>query len=70
MKWWAAADATNPVCDAEELKELMSERTRVVACPHASNITGTITDVKKIAGVAHGFPRVNFPLSLSLSLWL
>ena len=59
MKWWAAADATNPVCDVEELKPLLSERTRLVACPHASNITGSITDVKEIAGVVHQFPRVS-----------
>ncbi|PWY83539.1 PLP-dependent transferase [Aspergillus heteromorphus CBS 117.55] len=57
VKWWGASDRENPVCDPTELKELMSEKTRLVACPHASNITGTITDVKKIATVVHQSPR-------------
>ena len=62
MKWWGAKDNENPVCDVEELKALCSEKTRLVSCPHASNITGTITDVKTIAGVVHQFPRVCFGL--------
>ncbi|PYH97727.1 PLP-dependent transferase [Aspergillus ellipticus CBS 707.79] len=57
VKWWAATDPRNPICDPNDLKQLMSERTRLVACPHASNITGTITDVKEIAKVVHQSPR-------------
>ncbi|KAL1881528.1 hypothetical protein Plec18167_003124 [Paecilomyces lecythidis] len=57
IKWWSAKDAKNPVCDLEELKDLLSERTRLVACPHVSNITGTITNVKEIATAVHQFPR-------------
>ena len=59
VKWWASADATNPVCDVEELNTLLSEKTRLVAFPHVSNITGSITDVKEVAGVVHEFPRVS-----------
>ncbi|KAL2217201.1 aminotransferase [Thermoascus aurantiacus ATCC 26904] len=57
VKWWSSSDRLNPVCDVEELKSLLSEKTRLVTCPHASNITGTITKVKEIADVVHSFPR-------------
>ncbi|EHA25555.1 hypothetical protein ASPNIDRAFT_42079 [Aspergillus niger ATCC 1015] len=59
VKWWGATDPLNPVCEPSDLKQLMSEKTRLVACPHASNITGTITDVKEIAKVVHQAPRVD-----------
>jgi cysteine desulfurase family protein (TIGR01976 family) len=39
--------------DNAELERLLSERTRVVAFPWASNAVGTITDVKRIAALAH-----------------
>ncbi|PYH45410.1 putative aminotransferase [Aspergillus saccharolyticus JOP 1030-1] len=57
VKWWSASDRHNPTCDLEELKALLSERTRLVAFPHASNITGTISDVKQIAKIVHQYPR-------------
>ncbi|CAI7649600.1 unnamed protein product [Penicillium glandicola] len=57
VKWWAAADPKNPVCDPTELKSLLSDKTRLVACPHASNITGTISPVREIADVVHAYPR-------------
>ncbi|KAJ5325914.1 Pyridoxal phosphate-dependent transferase major region subdomain 2 [Penicillium brevicompactum] len=47
----------NPVCDPTELKSLLSNKTRLVACPHASNITGTISPIREIADVVHGYPR-------------
>lgn len=59
VKWWSSSDRLNPVCDVEELKSLLSEKTRLVTCPHASNITGTITKVKEVADVVHSFPRVS-----------
>lgn len=58
VKWWSASDTRNPDCDLDELVQLLSERTRLVACPHASNITGTITNVKEIAKLVHQYPRV------------
>lgn len=59
VKWWAASDPKNPVCDPSELKSLLSDKTRLVACPHASNITGTISPIRKIADTVHVYPRVS-----------
>jgi cysteine desulfurase family protein (TIGR01976 family) len=39
--------------DLGDLERQLSERTRVVAYPWASNATGTVTDVRRIADLAH-----------------
>jgi cysteine desulfurase family protein (TIGR01976 family) len=39
--------------DIDHLRSLLSERTRVVAFPYASNAVGTITPVAEIAALAH-----------------
>jgi cysteine desulfurase family protein (TIGR01976 family) len=39
--------------DLDDLERQLSERTRVVAYPWASNATGTVTDVRRIAELAH-----------------
>jgi cysteine desulfurase family protein (TIGR01976 family) len=39
--------------DLDELERLLSERTRVVAFPAASNAVGTLTDVKRVVDLAH-----------------
>jgi cysteine desulfurase family protein (TIGR01976 family) len=39
--------------DMEDLERQLSERTRVVAFPWASNAVGTITDVRAVADLAH-----------------
>ena len=39
--------------DLDDLERLLSERTRVVAFPVASNAVGTVTDVKRIVELAH-----------------
>ncbi|MEX0817735.1 MAG: cysteine desulfurase-like protein [Gaiellales bacterium] len=39
--------------DLDDLERQLSERTRVVAFPWASNAVGTITDVRRIAALAH-----------------
>ncbi|OGM48410.1 aminotransferase [Aspergillus bombycis] len=57
VKWWSASNPQNPVCDPKELQQLISEKTRLVACPHASNILGSIVDVKEIAKIVHRYPR-------------
>ena len=44
-------DDTSP--DLEHLASLLSERTRVVAFPWASNAVGTIVDVARVAELAH-----------------
>jgi cysteine desulfurase family protein (TIGR01976 family) len=39
--------------DLDDLERKLSDRTRVVAFPVASNAVGTLTDVKRVAEVAH-----------------
>ena len=39
--------------DLDHLASLLSERTRVVACPWASNAVGTLVDVARVAELAH-----------------
>jgi cysteine desulfurase family protein (TIGR01976 family) len=39
--------------DLDDLQRLLSERTRVVAFPVASNAVGTLTDVRRIVDLAH-----------------
>ncbi|KAJ5764633.1 hypothetical protein N7533_003314 [Penicillium manginii] len=58
LKFWASSNPTNPTCDVGELKTLLSDKTRLVACPHASNITGTISPIREIADAVHMHPRV------------
>ncbi|KAJ6087963.1 hypothetical protein N7467_006877 [Penicillium canescens] len=57
VKWWAASDPKNPVCDPAELKTLLTNKTRLVSCPHTSNLTGTISPVREIADTVHAYPR-------------
>jgi len=40
--------------DLDQLRSLLSERTRVVAFPWASNAVGTVTPVAEVAALAHG----------------
>ncbi|KAH6854595.1 pyridoxal phosphate-dependent transferase [Chaetomium sp. MPI-CAGE-AT-0009] len=53
LKWWHpnrdAPDAkTNPKLLASDLPALLTPKTRLVTCTHASNILGTIHDIKAI----------------------
>ncbi|KAJ5887418.1 Pyridoxal phosphate-dependent transferase major region subdomain 2, partial [Penicillium taxi] len=57
IKWWSATDPLNPTCEVAELQSLLSDKTRLVSCPHASNITGTISPIRQIADAVHAFPR-------------
>jgi selenocysteine lyase/cysteine desulfurase len=56
LKWWVPKDRLNPKLEASDLKSLMTEKTRLVTCTHASNILGTIHDIRAIAGVVHSVP--------------
>jgi selenocysteine lyase/cysteine desulfurase len=56
VKWWDATDKKNPQLDCDVLKTLLSEKTRLVACTHTSNILGTIYDINKIAQLVHTVP--------------
>lgn len=62
--WWRLAengidvvswsvDARTGTLDPADLAPLLNDRTRLVAFPHASNLTGDINDVAGITGMAH-----------------
>ncbi|KAI1094924.1 PLP-dependent transferase [Rostrohypoxylon terebratum] len=58
IKWWIPQDSqTNPRLLPEDLRSLLSPKTRLVTCTHASNILGTIHDVKAIAEAVHTIPN-------------
>jgi selenocysteine lyase/cysteine desulfurase len=56
IKWWLPKTKENPKLEASDLKDLLSEKTVLVTCTHASNILGTIHDVKAIAAAVHTVP--------------
>jgi cysteine desulfurase / selenocysteine lyase len=51
IKWAPIDDAGNFLLDAFE--ELLTDRTRLVAITHMSNVTGTIVPVKEVVRLAH-----------------
>jgi selenocysteine lyase/cysteine desulfurase len=53
IKWWLPKIKENPKLEVSDLKDLLSEKTVMVTCTHASNILGTIHDIKAIAGAVH-----------------
>ncbi len=53
LKEWRIDQATG-LLDPSGLEELLSDRTRVVAFPHASNVVGQENDVRRLADLAHG----------------
>lgn len=53
LKWWKPEAGPHPQLLASDLANLLSPKTRLVTCTHASNILGTITDVRAVADVAH-----------------
>src|SRR5262245_48126569 len=50
---WAEVDTANGILDAGQYKELVGERTRIVALTAASNAIGARPDVAGIAAIAH-----------------
>jgi selenocysteine lyase/cysteine desulfurase len=52
IKQWGV-DPSTGVLDPHQLEELLSERTRLVAFPHASNIVGHINPVAEITARVH-----------------
>jgi cysteine desulfurase family protein (TIGR01976 family) len=50
--WWRM-DRQNLVCPLEELKNLLDDRTALVALPHVSNLLGEIVDLKAITDLVH-----------------
>ncbi|KAK5407321.1 hypothetical protein LTR06_008063 [Exophiala xenobiotica] len=55
VKWWIPTKNTNsnPKLEPEDLKDLLTPKTRLVCCTHTSNILGTITDVAALSKVIH-----------------
>ena len=49
----APLDRRNGTLDLDALQELISPRTRVVACTLASNALGSVTDIERVASAAH-----------------
>lgn len=62
--WWTPREGCeegNPKLVVEDLRELVNERTRLVACTHTSNILGTVTDLRSLSEVVHqANPRALF----------
>jgi selenocysteine lyase/cysteine desulfurase len=56
LKWWSPKTKENPKLLASDLLSLLSEKTKLVTCTHASNILGTIHDIKAIAEAVHAVP--------------
>ena len=55
IKWWIPTKNTksNPRLEPDDLKKLLSPKTRLVCCTHTSNILGTITDLAALSKVIH-----------------
>lgn len=52
IRWWQVDPAT-ATCSLDDLDELLSERTALVALPHVSNLLGDIVDLKIITRRCH-----------------
>ncbi|KIW70479.1 cysteine desulfurase [Phialophora macrospora] len=55
VKWWIPSTNTNsnPKLEPEDLKILLTDKTRLVCCTHTSNILGTVTNIASLAKVIH-----------------
>ncbi|KAF5008865.1 hypothetical protein FDECE_4889 [Fusarium decemcellulare] len=58
LKWWKPEHPTNPKLTVENLKGLLSDKTRLLTLTHCSNILGSIHDVKAITTDAHQYPAL------------
>lgn len=52
IRWWRL-DPEKLACTLEGLRDVLSERTRIVALPHVSNLLGQVADLKPIVDLAH-----------------
>lgn len=52
VRWWRV-DPTTFTCPLDGLRELLNERTALVALPHVSNLLGDIVDLPAIVALAH-----------------
>lgn len=53
IKWWKPTSRDEPKLQVSDLEALLSNRTRLVTCTHASNVLGTIHDIKAISAAVH-----------------
>lgn len=53
VKWWESSKEDGLKLTAANLKPLLNDKVKFVACTHASNILGSIHDVKSIADAVH-----------------
>lgn len=51
--WWDLEPSLNPQLKVEDLKKLLTSKTKFVAIPHVSNVLGTINDVKELSKTVH-----------------
>ena len=56
VKWWKAREAPACVSLVEDLQQLLSDKTRIVALPHVSNILGEVMDVAAIVKAVRSGP--------------
>ena len=54
VRWWRVDPATGSL-SLDNLESVLSDRTRIVAFPHVSNLLGEIVDVAAATRLAHGF---------------
>lgn len=52
IRWWRV-DPRTFTCQLEGLRELLNERTALVALPHVSNLLGEIVDLPAVVALAH-----------------
>jgi cysteine desulfurase family protein (TIGR01976 family) len=52
LRWWRVDPATL-ACPLDGLRELLNERTALVALPHVSNLLGGIVDLPAVVSLAH-----------------
>ena len=52
IRWWKV-DPSSGSLDPEDLRKVLSDRTRIVAFPHASNLLGEIVDVPEVTRMVH-----------------
>ncbi|MEX2534033.1 MAG: aminotransferase class V-fold PLP-dependent enzyme [Trueperaceae bacterium] len=57
IKWWGVDQETGEY-SYDELTELLSENTKIVAVAHTSNLLGDILDVKRVTAMAHAIGAI------------
>lgn len=58
VRWWTPSHPNNPKLTVENLQGVLSDKTRLLAFTHTSNILGTIHDVKAITACAHQYSNI------------